>query len=499
MDPEDYWYMCSTPSWNRSDYQLKGQLVRPNLACARVCASPIKNSFLSVGHLPYSTKNAESQGGWWAELCTLACDDSVEKTREEPDEQLSPTTFGLNSVVKFQGGGTANSSWDQKALLSALGGREDLGRLQAAELAFSGGLNRNRLTPPIAEGSSDIDTTFYEEKGNIELLLCCLSDNSVITTHVSTFGTHDNFTFVPLFLLLFYRKVVPESVPEVKTSKFSSLSRREQSPRRGGMVRTTFPMSHQPKVYPEDKEGLSLSDAAGFWNNNTNIMGGETPQNHAGDLRTFAEHKSSPQRKTLQHVDVVQQKMAESSNPPKREGGIIPFDIEVPVAYGSVSTNTQVAMTDMSSGNVVSSSGLGVVEEGEPDSGEVRESIPILENIESERVPCPRLCGATFGGNFGLVVFHNGEINKMWNWYQRADTIRLSSISGGKIDNTSSDPESLRLVHDTSDTHPLSTGEKEKRSVANGPRTLKELVNMMAAAKEVRYQLPFTLSNMPID
>lgn len=36
-----------------------------------------------------------------------------------------------------------------------------------------------------------------------------------------------------------------------------------------------------------------------------------------------------------------------------------------------------------------------------------------------EKVPCPRLCGAHFSpGVGGLVCFRNGEVQKMWNWFQ---------------------------------------------------------------------------------
>jgi hypothetical protein len=153
-------------------------------------------------------------------------------------------------------------------------------------------------------------------------------------------------------------------------------------------------------------------------------------------------------------------------------------------------TNIQIGITDITSGTAVST-----VEEGDPVSVDVRGSTSIMENIETERVPCPRLCGATFGsGNGGLVIFHNGEVRKMWNWYQRTDTIRHSGVPGGKSDATTSDPDNLRMVHNTSGTrttHPLSPqvegSPKQNAAVTSSlPRTLKELVNMITTAKEVR-------------
>jgi hypothetical protein len=182
-DPDDYWYMYATPL-NRSDYRVNAQLVRPNLACARVCASPVENSFMAVGHLPYNNTadkiGTEPRGGWWAELCTLSSDDE----KKTVDERLPSTTFGLDSVINFEGGGTSNYNWGQKALLSALGGRADLGRLQAAELAFVGVSNQS-WSPPIVEEALDPAKVEEEKGSNVELVLCCLSDTSVITTHVS--------------------------------------------------------------------------------------------------------------------------------------------------------------------------------------------------------------------------------------------------------------------------------------------------------------------------
>lgn len=134
------------------DYIQTAQCVRPNLACARVCQTPVDNMFMTMGHL------STSIGGWWAELYTLseAMEDSV--TLGDP---LSNSTFGVKKIAGFKGG-KAMAETDRRMLMSVLGSSTNLGSLQAAELA-------------ITSGSSD----------SSELLLCCLSDSGVITTHVS--------------------------------------------------------------------------------------------------------------------------------------------------------------------------------------------------------------------------------------------------------------------------------------------------------------------------
>jgi hypothetical protein len=240
-----------------------------------------------------------------------------------------------------------------------------------------------------------------------------------------------------------------------------------------------------------------LLDAAGLW-------GGSSGKNDP------LANRGNDKRFSLEPNQVSPQKAADNEDPsaaPIRrsalEGGLMPFDMEVPVAYRSVTAGNiptlQHGITDISTGGLVTSKGIGVVEEVEPVSVDVKHSTSIMENIDTERVPCPRLCGAVFGkGNGGLVIFNNGEAKKMWNWYQRTDTIRLSSAPGGKGD------PSERMVHNTSGTgtsHQLSpqveaTAKRSKMLMSSGPRTLKELVAMVATAKEVSRNV--SISNMNI-
>lgn len=40
--------------------------------------------------------------------------------------------------------------------------------------------------------------------------------------------------------------------------------------------------------------------------------------------------------------------------------------------------------------------------------------------LKARNVPCPRLCGATFGIGGGMMIFNNGEVKKMWQWYSNS-------------------------------------------------------------------------------
>ncbi|CAJ1950686.1 unnamed protein product [Cylindrotheca closterium] len=451
-DPDDYWYMTPAP-YNQSHYYgLKAQLTKPNLAAARVCPSPFENSFLAVGHLD-STKNSDDgtlQHGWWAEMCQLTPGFEGGGSSPTTTTTASGSSFGLETTIRFEGGATAKRSHDQEALYSALGGQADLGRLQAAELAFGSIPSQGRYLSALAAAAAaaDGDPKSDDDRGGgnrLELVLCCLSDTSVITTH---------------------------SVAEVETKVGGEIGRRTPSPLRTRMVKTSFPTSHQPRVYQEDRnEGSSLVDAAGFWN---------TTATGAVDAhKALTEELGRLSMNAGQSPDAMIQSADPDSDDPIANQQQI-GDMEVPVAYGSVSANKGMAMTDIASGTVVSTGGLRVVSESENATVDVREATPILENIESGRVPCPPLCGASFGfGHGGLVMFHNGEINKMWNWYQRTDTMRLHSMPNGKGDIGPSGNELLPpRVGVDSDT---------KLTAVYGPRTLKELVKMTETAKEAQW------------
>ena len=146
----------------------------------------------------------------------------------------------------------------------------------------------------------------------------------------------------------------------------------------------------------------------------------------------------------------------------------------------------------MSSGNVVTASGMGVVEEGDQGAVDVNTANTVMENIETERVPCPRLCGASFSpGNGGLAIFHNGDVKKMWHWYKRADNVR--GAPGLKGDAAFADSESLGVVSNGSvgsSIQPLTsqgngTSKQQQSAPRSGPKTLKELINMTSTAKKV--------------
>lgn len=167
------------------------------------------------------------------------------------------------------------------------------------------------------------------------------------------------------------------------------------------------------------------------------------------------------------------------------------FEMDVPaVAYGTVTSagisGVQVGPVDLASPQVPAATSA-MVEETENTAARVRDVAAMAErmdNIETERIPCPRLAGASFGpGVGGLAVFNNGDVRKMWFWYDKAGSSRLTGIPA-----SISAPEQAfsdqRNVGNGSNLE----GIEIKASVPRGcPRTMKDLMEMAEAAKEAQW------------
>ena len=82
-----------------------------------------------------------------------------------------------------------------------------------------------------------------------------------------------------------------------------------------------------------------------------------------------------------------------------------------------------------------------------------------------DRVPCPRLCGATFGkGNGKMVCFRNGALLKMW--------IRLVNDEINKGSKSQNNPD-LAL--------------QSKKNAMSTPRTLSDLLKLVKASKKAQW------------
>ena len=179
--PEDYWYLDgSPPSSNKhsprkstttksssngssnsyTGYHLVGQCTQPNLACARVCPSPVENSLVTVG--------LDTGDGWRAELW-----------------QLQSLSQSLEKVAAFHGN---NESAEQQNLQTVLGPSEAvlLRSLKASELAVA--MYTESMPMFASNNETSSSSSAAVEYG---LLLCCLTENGYVTTHVCQFIRYD--------------------------------------------------------------------------------------------------------------------------------------------------------------------------------------------------------------------------------------------------------------------------------------------------------------------
>ncbi|KAL3918200.1 MAG: hypothetical protein SGILL_004350 [Bacillariaceae sp.] len=472
VSTEDYWYMSddtTAPSPNviktmlpssSAEYQMIAQCSRTNIACARVCAAPVKNAIVVVGYA--GVTGTASDAGWYAELLSIKNEPplGLNATTEQIPPVDAKKNFGVSKIVGFLGG-ASNASVDKKPLASMLGNLS-LGRLQAAELAFSTNVRcSSRVDDQTAGNEFSAETNIV---GDTELVLCCLSDSGVITT-----------------------SALPEALPTQDLRRtITDKQNGPMSPRkkpRSNIARAALSSSSnvQARIFPDNSEGNSLYDLAGLFGSTAPVGAPDaidTPMRPANDTR-FENRATSP-LKSLAADESFR-------DGPRRTdiGGFMPFDMDVPVqpAYGTVNTRTgsvgglQMGISEISSSAMVSAS---VDDAGE---AKVRDTTSMMENIETDRIPCPRLCGATFGvGNGRLVVFNNGEVKKMWDWYQKSDMIRLSNVPGGQVDTSStSDPKMLMSKSSTDG------DEKARVSPSFGPHSLKELTDMVATAKEAQW------------
>lgn len=86
------------------------------------------------------------------------------------------------------------------------------------------------------------------------------------------------------------------------------------------------------------------------------------------------------------------------------DGGLmLPFDMDVPVAYSMASAGIAVGIPTATVNDLVSPgtvSAVGAAEDKEKIDRDAINAAAIMDSIETDRIPCPRLCGATF--SFGV-------------------------------------------------------------------------------------------------
>jgi hypothetical protein len=233
------------------------------------------------------------------------------------------------------------------------------------------------------------------------------------------------------------------------------------------------------KIFADERDGVTASDAARIW-------GGQGEQYRPSvntETRTIEVMRNAQMSPIKEKGPAVGPQQVARSN-----DGSMFFEMDVPaVAYGTVTTG---GMSGVQVGPIEVPVASTIVEETENTAARVRDVAAMAErmdNIKTERIPCPRLAGATFGpGMGGLAMFKNGDVKKMWFWYDRAGSSRLAGIPS-----SISAPEQEFSEPGIADkpggdgTHEVA--ESKVSRPRDYPRTMKDLMSMVAAAKEAQW------------
>jgi len=162
------------------------------------------------------------------------------------------------------------------------------------------------------------------------------------------------------------------------------------------------------------------------------------------------------------------------------DGTSTQFDMDVPVAYGAPIPGQGVNGMDVAA---PASPPVVLLSKGDEaiEIGLQRRSM--TEQIDKDKVPCPRLCGGSFSpGIGGIVCFNNGEVRRMWSWYEQSDPSRKVHAPAAKGRPTSSQQNNATVQEDSS----VFSSTKEEISPSlrqECPRTLKDLEDMTDHAR----------------
>ena len=276
------------------------------------------------------------------------------------------------------------------------------------------------------------------------------------------------------------------------------------SPRQGSFqAERPLALSDRTKVYLEENADNSVRDAASM----ARTFG------ESGQSRGIYESDSSYKDTILEQLSSgskLQQQVGleygaagndklDPNESQSLDGTATQFDIDVPVAYGSAAVGSGVNSMDVAE---VGSSAIGasiVLLANEDEAIDITlQSSEVMDRINKERVPCPRLCGGSFSSGIGgIVCFQNGEVRKMWSWYEQSDPKRRIQASGYKGRRSSSEfisspdltSKDKANREDTTSVFLTNTSEQDgPPSRQECPRTFQDLEDMTQHARMAQWR-----------
>jgi len=259
----------------------------------------------------------------------------------------------------------------------------------------------------------------------------------------------------------------------------------------GGPTPALFSSGGRSKVFNDDKK--IVDDAARLWGTH-----GDQPASRRG-LDTLSSVERVGQRMQLsptqERITSATSNGPQQLNQRKSEIGNLLFEMDAPaVAYNAVAAERlsggPVGGTPMDLTSSKAMSAAAMIEDSNNAAVHVRDVAAMAErmdNIETDRIPCPRICSAVFGrGSGGLAVFNNGDVKKMWTWFDRAAPARLSNIPSTitAAEKAFSDPGNSR---DPGSSAGGQQHDLDLEICREYPRSMKDLMDMTEAAKEAQW------------
>ena len=391
------------------------------LCAARVVPHPYGDAVVTIG--------AGEDGGWQADYWTL----SESQNTSDEDLMITGGVFGAKLAGSFEGGNKSND-----ALKQVLGGSSDLGYLIQADLAV---------------GAPSVQADHQNTGVDSELLLCCLGSSGYLTTHVISEATPTR------------RALEASGSP----GTLHSSPRRQVDSQR--IVRTDIDFTSQrgrlyrpssdPNLHGKNLEDLRderpLRGKGAM--QSSELSNSMTPD----DANAYGRSSTLP----VQDQDNIPEAVTSISR--GVEGALFQFELDV---AGDTAVTAAVAPVEGIVPTTKSPVGTAeAVTKGQAveSQGAATPRTSTVDPFRAMNVPCPRLCGATFGmGGDGIIVFSNGDVRRQWTRFQ--------------AEQQSNRGENKQQL-------PSKSANKDGRSRADNnksqqcPRTMLDLMRMNAAAK----------------
>lgn len=241
------------------------------------------------------------------------------------------------------------------------------------------------------------------------------------------------------------------------------------------------PRRERPLVYSE-RSGIFPSDGKIGLDAASMLRGIGDSEHIIGTDLDGVMHQGTPESPKAPNLEYFGSKEV----PRPDDGTSTQFDMDVSVSYGAPMPGEgadAMDMVEVPSPPIV----LLTDEDNAVEIGLQRQKI--TEQIDKDRVPCPRLCGASFSpGLGGIVCFNNGEVRKMWYWYEKSDPRRRVNMSSGTASASKhrADSADSILRGDESgkeDSSMFSSKPKAPTRRQECPRTLQDLEDMTDHAR----------------